>query len=61
MRLKSNKLITHFFFLAPRTKITLDARLAYRNAGDADDDWKPYAASLVERNLECSIDDVRVF
>ncbi|XP_043278990.1 protein wntless [Venturia canescens] len=45
------------FEIAPRTKITLDARLAYRNAGDADDDWKPYAASLVERNLECSIDD----
>ncbi|XP_014486768.1 PREDICTED: protein wntless [Dinoponera quadriceps] len=43
--------------IAPRTKITLDARLAYRNKGDPDDAWKPYAASIVERILDCSIDN----
>ncbi|XP_024942910.1 protein wntless isoform X2 [Cephus cinctus] len=42
--------------IAPKTKITLDARLAYRNKGDPDDAWKPYGASVVERILECSID-----
>ena len=36
----------------------MDARLAYRNKGDPDDAWKPYAASVVERILDCSIDDV---
>lgn len=49
-----------FLFVAPRTKITLDARLAYRNKGDLDDDWKPYAASVVERILDCSIDNVNI-
>ncbi|EZA48129.1 Protein wntless [Ooceraea biroi] len=43
--------------IAPRTKVTLDARLAYRNKGDPDDAWKPYAASVVERNLDCSIEN----
>ncbi|XP_076303908.1 wnt ligand secretion mediator [Lasioglossum baleicum] len=43
--------------IAPRTKITLDARLAYRNKEDPDDSWKPYAASVVERILDCSIDN----
>ncbi|KAK2589041.1 hypothetical protein KPH14_001881 [Odynerus spinipes] len=43
--------------IAPRAKITLDARLAYRNKGDPDNEWKPYAASIVERILDCSIDD----
>lgn len=38
----------------------MDARLAYRNKGDPDDDWKPYAASVVERILDCSIDDVNI-
>lgn len=47
-------------FVASRTKITLDARLAYRNKGDPDDAWKPYAASVVERILDCSIDDVNI-
>ncbi|XP_029164188.1 protein wntless [Nylanderia fulva] len=42
--------------IAPRTIITLDARLAYRNEGDPEDVWKPYAASTVERILDCSID-----
>ncbi|XP_033223582.1 protein wntless [Belonocnema kinseyi] len=41
--------------IAPRTKLTIDARLGYRNKGDPDDAWKPYAASVVERNLDCSI------
>ncbi|KAH0948677.1 hypothetical protein HN011_002944 [Eciton burchellii] len=43
--------------IAPRTKLTLDARLAYRNKGDPDNAWKPYAASVVERILDCSIDN----
>lgn len=47
--------------VAPRTKITLDARLAYRNKGDLDNAWKPYAASIVERILDCSIDKVGTF
>jgi len=46
------------FSIAPRTKITQDARLAYRNKGDPDNAWKPYAASIVERILDCSIDKV---
>lgn len=46
------------FFIDLRTKITLDARLAYRNKGDPDDAWKPYASSTVERILDCSIDNV---
>ncbi|XP_015187807.1 PREDICTED: protein wntless isoform X2 [Polistes dominula] len=43
--------------IAPRTKITLDARLAYRNKEDPEDAWKPYASSIIERILDCSIDD----
>lgn len=39
--------------MLPTTKLTFDARLAYKNKGDPDDGWKPYASSLVERNLEC--------
>lgn len=38
----------------------MDARLAYRNKGDPDDGWKPYATSVVERILDCSIDDVNI-
>lgn len=45
-------------FVAPTSKLTLDARLAYRNKGDPEDDWKHYASSVVERNLDCSIDKV---
>lgn len=40
--------------------ITLDARLAYRSKHDPEDVWKPYAASTVERILDCSIDKVKV-
>ncbi|KAH0540596.1 protein wntless [Cotesia glomerata] len=43
--------------LAPITPIVLDARLAYRNIGDPDNAWKPYAASKIERNLECVLND----
>ncbi|XP_049846271.1 protein wntless [Schistocerca gregaria] len=42
--------------MEPRVPLTLNARLAYRNKGDADDDWKSYAASIEERILECSSD-----
>lgn len=49
------------FSIAPRTKITLDARLAFRNKGDPDNAWKPYASSIVERMLDCSIDKVDIF
>lgn len=45
--------------IAPRTKITLDSRLAYRNKEDPDGAWKPYASSIIERILDCSIDDVK--
>ncbi|KAK9497116.1 hypothetical protein O3M35_004492 [Rhynocoris fuscipes] len=39
-----------------KSVITLDARLAYRNKGDPADEWKYYASSTEQRNLECSID-----
>ncbi len=39
--------------------LTMDVRLAYRNKGDADDDWKLYSASTVERHLQCSIENKR--
>ncbi|XP_011498233.1 PREDICTED: protein wntless [Ceratosolen solmsi marchali] len=40
----------------PTTKLTLDARLAYRNKDDPENAWKHYASSVVERNLDCTID-----
>lgn len=43
--------------IAPRTPIILDARMAYRNKGDPEDSWKPYAASKIERYLDCSMHD----
>ncbi|XP_046426911.1 protein wntless isoform X2 [Neodiprion fabricii] len=42
--------------IVPGTRITLDAKLAYRNKGDPDYAWKPYAASIEERPLDCTID-----
>ncbi|XP_050089191.1 protein wntless isoform X2 [Anopheles aquasalis] len=42
----------------PHTKITIDARLAYRNKGDTDHDWKYIASSLEERDLDCTAEDV---
>ncbi|XP_023245761.1 protein wntless [Copidosoma floridanum] len=49
-------IIVREYMIHPTTKLTLDARLAYRNKGDPEDAWKHYASSLVERNLDCSID-----
>lgn len=40
----------------PNAVITIDARLAYRNKGDKDDDWKYYASSLEQRKLNCADD-----
>ena len=34
----------------------IDARLGYMNKGDQEGDWKEYARSLEERNLDCSKD-----
>ncbi|XP_077283852.1 wnt ligand secretion mediator [Arctopsyche grandis] len=42
--------------MQPRTQIMIDARLAYRNKGDNDKDWKPYARSVEKRNLDCTIE-----
>ncbi|XP_023316034.1 protein wntless-like [Trichogramma pretiosum] len=46
-----------YIVVSPITKLTIDARLAYRNKGDPEDEWKHYASSIVERNLECTIDN----
>lgn len=40
--------------------VTIDARLAYRNKNDADNDWKHYSSSLEQRELDCSGDHVSV-
>ncbi|KPJ14037.1 Protein wntless [Papilio machaon] len=40
----------------PRSTITIDARLAYKNKGDADDAWKLYTQSVEKRHLDCDID-----
>lgn len=42
----------------PHTVLTIDARLAYRNKGDADNDWKYYKSALEERHLDCFADNV---
>lgn len=42
----------------PRTVVTIDARLAYRNKGDKDDDWKHLASSLEQRELDCAGENV---
>ncbi|XP_018896110.1 protein wntless [Bemisia tabaci] len=42
--------------MEPRTVISMDARLGYRNYGDAEDDWKYYASSFETRTLDCSIE-----
>lgn len=44
--------------LEPHTEVTIDARLAYRNKGDSDNDWKYYASSIERRDLECVGDNV---
>ncbi|XP_047035669.1 protein wntless [Helicoverpa zea] len=40
----------------PRSTITIDARLAYRNKGDPEDQWKLYTQSVEKRHLDCDID-----
>lgn len=45
--------------LQSHTIITIDTRLAYRNKGDKDNDWKHYASSLEQRELDCSGEHVR--
>ncbi|KAJ6634656.1 Protein wntless [Pseudolycoriella hygida] len=37
-------------------KMTIDARLAYRNKDDPDNAWKLYASSLERRDLDCVAD-----
>ncbi|KAG4072009.1 hypothetical protein HA402_010946 [Bradysia odoriphaga] len=37
-------------------KLTIDARLAYRNKDDPDNGWKLYASSLERRDLDCKTD-----
>lgn len=44
--------------LEPHTVATIDARLAYRNIGEKDGDWKYYASSLEQRNLDCNGENV---
>lgn len=46
--------------LEPQAVVTIDARLAYRNKGDADNDWKHYSSSLEQRELDCSGENVRI-
>lgn len=41
-----------------RAVVTIDARLAYRNKGDKDDDWKHLASSLEQRELNCAAENV---
>lgn len=40
----------------PRSEVTIDARLAYRNKGEPDDKWKLYTQSVEKRHLDCDID-----
>lgn len=40
----------------PRSVVTIDARLAYRNKEDPDDKWTLYTQSVEKRHLECNID-----
>lgn len=42
--------------IQPRSTVTIDARLAYRNKGDQDDAWKLYTQSVENRHLECDIE-----
>lgn len=44
--------------LKPHSQMTIDARLAYRNKGDVDHDWKYLASSLERRDLDCVADNV---
>lgn len=44
--------------LDAHTVVTLDARMAYRNKGDGDGDWKYYASALEQRDLDCTGENV---
>lgn len=44
--------------LEPRATVTIDARMAYRNKGEPDGNWKHYSSSLEKRELDCSGNDV---
>lgn len=48
------------YVVQPHTELTIDARLAYRNRGDADADWKYYTSALERRHLDCTVDNVSV-
>lgn len=37
-----------------RVPVTIEARLGYRNKGDAEGDWKEYASSNETRTMDCS-------
>ncbi|XP_026750584.1 protein wntless [Galleria mellonella] len=39
----------------PRSVVTIDARLAYQNKGDPEDEWKLYTQSIEKRHLDCYI------
>jgi hypothetical protein len=41
-----------------RVHLLIDARLGYRNKGDPPGQWKEYASSFANRNLDCDIDEV---
>lgn len=47
--------------LEQHTMLTIDTRLAYRNKGDKDNDWKHYASSLEQRELDCTGENVTYF
>lgn len=47
------------FIVDAQTKLTIDARLAYRNKDQPDHEWKFYAASLEHRELVCNSNNVR--
>ncbi|CAG9792799.1 unnamed protein product [Diatraea saccharalis] len=40
----------------PRSEVTIDARLAYRNKGDPEDSWQLYTQSIEKRHLDCEIE-----
>lgn len=46
---------------AEKTVVTIDAKMAYRDKEDKDDDWKYYASSREERILECTMKEVGCF
>lgn len=42
--------------IQPRSVITIDARMAYRNKGDPEEQWRLYTRSVEKRNLDCDIE-----